>query len=177
MAVKIVKSNLSKTYDKASTFETTCPYCNSVFTYQGYDLKKHRRFKNGYIRCPVCKKPIGHEKGSQIEVYEKNKDFVPLTRKQINSELAKIEKYKLIRTLFIIFGIVFLVLSVVLIGVLSTSQEVYMYSPYMMMLGMLGTIGLGLLIVNAAVFGTLIKKSRTRVYDSESYYKNNKEEE
>ena len=48
-------------YDANNPFFTVvCPTCATKFDYQKSDLGYRAWFPNGYVVCPICKKPIRH---------------------------------------------------------------------------------------------------------------------
>lgn len=47
-------------------FEVKCTYCGTTLTYQRKDVAPHRRWPNGYIYCPNCRRPIGHSEDQLI---------------------------------------------------------------------------------------------------------------
>ena len=175
MAVRITNRSIEDRRGKESTYKVTCPKCETTFTYQKFDLRTHRRFREGYIRCPNCKTPIGHKESRFVEGYKEERNFTPLTKEEIKTGRSKLKALWTWRILFIVFGVLSLLSSLAFMFTPGIVLLVGSYSTYIGML--LVFIGITLLVLNVALFGNIIKRINTRIYDSESYYKDNKEEE
>lgn len=50
-----------------SAYYVECPYCDFGIRYDSDDVRSHRRWPNGFIYCPNCKKPVGFNKYDHIE--------------------------------------------------------------------------------------------------------------
>ena len=48
-------------------FKTKCPYCGRELTYDRRNVRPHRRWPNGFIFCPGCKRPIGHNEANLFQ--------------------------------------------------------------------------------------------------------------
>lgn len=50
-----------------SAYYVECPNCNFGIRYDLSDVRSHRKWPNGFIYCPNCKKPVGFNKYDHIE--------------------------------------------------------------------------------------------------------------
>lgn len=50
-----------------SAYYVECPNCNFGIRYDLGDVRSHRKWPNGFIYCPNCKKPVGFNKYDHIE--------------------------------------------------------------------------------------------------------------
>ena len=62
MAIQVTKD--TGKYDR---FKAKCKYCGKEITYGRNNVRPHRRWPNGFVYCPGCKRPIGHEE-SNLEI-------------------------------------------------------------------------------------------------------------
>lgn len=62
MAIQVTKD--TGKYDR---FKAKCKYCGKEITYGRNNVRPHRRWLNGFVYCPGCKRPIGHEE-SNLEI-------------------------------------------------------------------------------------------------------------
>lgn len=123
MAVKIESQNCAN-----DVFKVTCPSCGRALSYERRDVKSHRRWPNGYIYCPGCKAPIGHNEanlfktGDEIDseriVKEERKQREIERRKNYLSDNERLkndaEKYEQNKRGFLKAGIPILVFSTLL---------------------------------------------------------------
>jgi len=45
------------------SYTVTCPICDTKFDYQKKDVGYSAWFRNGYVYCPCCYKPVAHDAG------------------------------------------------------------------------------------------------------------------
>lgn len=48
-------------------FKVKCTHCGREIKYGRKDIRQHRRWPNGFIYCPGCKAPIGHDENNLFE--------------------------------------------------------------------------------------------------------------
>ena len=60
-------ANNAGVYD---VFKVKCIHCGREITYGRRDIRPHRRWPNGFIYCPGCKVPIGHEESNMFQTGE-----------------------------------------------------------------------------------------------------------
>ena len=52
---------------KSGMFNGVCPSCRSQITASVKDFKPHGRYPEGFIYCPVCKKPISKNAFKEVK--------------------------------------------------------------------------------------------------------------
>lgn len=121
MAIKVVKKNFP--FEK---YEIQCPLCKTRVQYMLDDVKYHRRFPEGYIYCPNCRRPMSHSTATAIEL-DKEK---ALKEAEENAILVaykyekQLKKNTISGVIFFIISALCLILSVVLAVV--TTQVIYL---------------------------------------------------
>ncbi len=156
-------------------FKCRCPRCGVEVEYSRRDIRPHRRWSNGFIYCPRCKSPIGHdnnnftfnrlekreeEKAAQAEKrVEEMKTPSTLTSDDRDLYAKQIKKCTTFMILFLIFGLIFMIggTAMLFIGIVwATLVGIFLIIP----------IGIALIVVRAAVFG----KIRTnKIFEVERY--------
>ena len=151
MAVTIVNSG-----KRLDWFETKCPHCGTELTYARYDVQAHVRWKNGFVYCPSCRNPVGHEEEKMCQTEEEYIASIPegIARKY----QSQLKVFRILRNIFIPVG---LVLMIVLTIVLSAiySQDQVKYDGLLFWIGFSFLFGLSLLIA-AGVFKRMIRNRR-----------------
>ena len=51
----------------ATAYFVECPHCDFEIRYDLNQVRAHRKWPNGFIYCPNCDKPVGHNKYNHIE--------------------------------------------------------------------------------------------------------------
>lgn len=119
-------ANNTGVYD---VFKTKCKHCGREITYGRRDIRPHRRWPDGFIYCPACKQPMGHDEGNMFqtgeEVLEKRAQEIQRRaearnkgRVNINALPAKAKTYRILKIVLLATGIPTLVAGAlcVLIG-------------------------------------------------------------
>ena len=154
MAVRI-----SNTYGSYDRFKVKCPICGSELEYTRRDVRAHARWKNGFIYCPKCRNPVGHDEANLIE---KGQDRLTSLYGESEEKYAKdIEVLKILRTIFIPVGIVLLVISFVL-ALLFELNPMESYAYLIILSFLLFPIGLGMLIASG-VFTNAIRNRQAAI--------------
>lgn len=84
MAIE-VKSSAGK-FDR---FETKCPHCGKKLSYSRENVRAHVRWPNGFIYCPGCKRPIGHNEDNLVE---KGEDIVKAKANKEGADVERLER-------------------------------------------------------------------------------------
>ena len=143
MAVKI--SNSFGSYDR---FKVMCPICGCELEYTRRDVRAHARWRNGFIYCPKCKSPIGHDEANIIEKGEEH--FSSISETDLQKYTKEISVFRTLRTIFIPVGIVSLVASLVFIIAIIT--KVFITRVYVRAIfDFLFTVGLGTLLASGVL--------------------------
>lgn len=161
-------------------FEAKCPHCGSTVRYSRREIKAHNRWPNGFIYCPKCKTPIGHEENYYVGNHltgDKN-DIDPLLVNEApkTDDIISDSEYihlkgvlallTTLRILFLIFGIVGMIGGTIFgIIALAVLKEVHFYVAIGIVL-----FSISLIVVRAAVFGNL-HADRKLLVDKYEYVK------
>ena len=141
---------VSNNFVSQDRFKVKCPICGSEIVYFRKEVRAHVRWKNGFIYCPKCKNPLGHDEANIIEKGEEH--FSNISEKELVKYTKEIKVLKILRAIFIPTGTVTLVVSVILLmlvatNVLKVSDHLeYMFDVYLFLF--LFTLGLGMLIAS-----------------------------
>lgn len=162
---------MSRVTDKSGSydyFETKCLHCGNKIRYSRKDIRAHRRWPDGFIYCPKCKSPIGHKEeynvGNRLVDKEKllqEQDLElrnlanNLNKEEINNIKRKIDAYRIIRLIFLLLGISLMIGGTLLVIIFKDEEEYIPLIAVMMILS-----GIALIVTRAAVFGTLLTKSK-----------------
>jgi len=49
------------------TFKTKCHHCGREITYGRRDIRQHVRWPKGFIYCPACRVPVGHDESNLLK--------------------------------------------------------------------------------------------------------------
>ena len=173
MAIKI--ENHNSAYD---VFKVTCPSCGRALSYERMDVRSHRRWPNGFIYCPGCKAPIGHNEANLFktgeEIIAKRKaQEEKISQAQIeyfsNSEQIKkdINRYKRNRLSHLVLGVIVLIpgTSMITVSLLSTVLHIddfsliFLLSFFGVMLDIVGLF----LIAMSAVYNMKIDNIKSHI--------------
>ena len=151
MAVEIVKSERPLDW-----FEVTCPHCGAELRYPRYDVQAHGRWPNGFIYCPKCKNPVGHEETNLCQSEDDYKKMVPYSI--ASSFQSQLKLLRILRAVFIPLGLIMMIVVTTLLSFLY-AQDPYKgpYTPVFITISFL--FGLGLLIT-ASIFKKMIRNRR-----------------
>ena len=151
MAVNIVNSG-----KRLDWFKVKCPHCGTELKYARYDVQAHVRWKNGFIYCPSCRNPVGHEEGNLCQTEEDYKASIPeLTAKKYRNQL---KIFKILRNVFIPVGLLTMIVLTMVLSVIYSKDQVK-YDSLLFWIGFSFLFGLSLLIA-AAVFKKMIRNRR-----------------
>ena len=116
MAIEVTKQ--TGIYDR---FKTKCPHCGTELTYTRNNVRPHNRWPNGFIYCPNCKRPIGHDEANLVEsgeeVLKKRADYEGADIEQLRNQIRRMRAPKIV---LLAVGIPFLVLGAFLFTVSMT---------------------------------------------------------
>lgn len=68
------------------TYKQTCDQCKTTVTYTDHNLDYRPWFADGFVYCPVCKKPLRHNENYAINNPQPKAE--PTTPSSTNGELA-----------------------------------------------------------------------------------------
>ena len=71
------------TWTSGYTYNITCEYCRTVFSYTDRQLDYRPWYTNGFIYCPRCRKPLRHS-----EFYAVFPDGTPVYRNRAEADAA-----------------------------------------------------------------------------------------
>ena len=131
-------------------FRSKCPRCGVEFEYSRRSIRPHRRWPNGFVYCPKCKMPIGHDNSCFIyNRLENQPKQTQVVRSQEELDLrAQLRALKACQILFLIFGIFFMVFGTALMIILKDN-------PWMLVGVFLVLSGIAMIVVRAAVFSRI----------------------
>ena len=172
MSVKITSKD--GLYD---CFKVKCPKCGVEFEYTRRDIRPHRRWPNGFIYCPKCKIPVGHDNDNfthnKLDDAEKQRQEAARHQSIEDEKPSKLsyEEYLQYRRevktlmipqiLFLIFGISFMIIGTILM---------ILWPQTSLAVGMVGLFftlsGIALIVVRAAVFSRMRKD---KIYEVRKY--------
>ena len=148
MSVKI--TNNEGLYD---CFKCKCPKCGVEFEYTRRDIRAHRRWPNGFVYCPRCKIPVGHDNANfshnKLEVAKQQQAVEDEKPSNLNYEeylkyRRKTKTLLIPMILFLVFGISFMISGTVLFIVNNIITTI---------IGLVLVLsGIALIVVRAAVF-------------------------
>ena len=182
MAIKIENQNSAN-----DVFKVTCPSCGRALSYERKDIRFHRRWPNGFIYCPGCKAPIGHNEanlfktGKEIEAkrkaQEEERRQAEIERRNNylsdNERLKKdINRYKQNKKTYLITGITTMVIGIIILAVsvgLATIESFYGSDSLHTIVGvgvLITMLGVFLLIMGS-VYNTKIKNLEIQIKKNE----------
>ena len=165
MAIRI--ENEAGAYDR---FQITCSHCGRVISYSRKDIKVHRRWPNGFIYCPACKAPIGHDENNLsaqgADVIEKEM-LSEKEQKDRSAIAAQIRAYKVPKIILLSIGIPTLVLGAILTA--------FCWAPNSEA-GMLGMLIPGLFLFSVGLFMVIFGGAFARRIKARQAYLAKKEE-
>ena len=141
---------VSNNFVSQDRFNVRCPICGSEIVYFRKEVRAHVRWKNGFIYCPKCKNPLGHDEANIIEKGEER--FSNVSEEELKKYTKEIRVLKILRAIFVPVGIVTLVASVIMLMLLATkvlpSSGIQEYTYKMYLFAFLFMLGLGMLIAS-----------------------------
>ena len=160
-------------------FKCQCPKCGVEFEYSRKNIRLHRRWPNGFVYCPKCKAPIGHDNNNftynrlekkEEEQANKAKEIAkeiespsPLTVDQRCLFEKQVKHFTTWAALFLIFGIIFMIGGTVMF---------FFGKTWAVLLGFLVIgIGIAMIVVRSAVF---IRIRANKLFEIERYDLQNK---
>ena len=151
MAIKIINNG-----NRLDWFNAKCPHCGTELKYARYDVLAHVRWPKGFIYCPNCRNPIGHEEENLCQKEEEYKASIPESTAKIYRTQLKI--FKLLRRIFIPVGLLTMIVLTMVLSIIY-SKDPTTHDGLLFWIGFSFLFGLSLLIA-AGVFKTLIKNRR-----------------
>lgn len=118
MAIQVTKD--TGKYDR---FKAKCKYCGKEITYGRNNVRPHRRWPNGFVYCPGCKRPIGHEESNlEISGEELLKQSAIAQNVDADKLERQIRKLRVPKIVLLAVGIPVLVIGAVLFTISLTGM-------------------------------------------------------
>ena len=140
-------------YGAFDHFKTKCPHCGVEIEYTRRDIRAHVRWDNGFIYCPICKEPFGHDEKFLITSGE---EIIKNTPKHVIDEYrSQVKVFKILRAIFLPVGLVTMIIMPFVFIILGTAKEIQIANSSLYA-AICFFIGLSLVIASG-VFRTMIR--------------------
>lgn len=171
----IVIENVENEKDK---FKIKCQCCGRDLTYLRSDIKSHRRWPNGFVYCPGCGTPNGHNEENIIlhgeEIEKQN-----VAKLSIEKLLEEHRKYKklsiilaIISSILIIAGLIaflFLLLKITSVGNAHDERIYGLFLPIPITFFFIGLFLLPITIISHIKLGRInVLISKKAQYEKDS---------
>lgn len=95
-------------------FETKCPHCGRTLKYSRNSVRAHYRWPNGFIYCPGCRRPVGHDEANIVSRGDKILKEAAIQEGLTKEKLEKqVEELRVPKNVLLGIGIPLLVLGAI----------------------------------------------------------------